>query len=346
MSPSSSEGNDATDREPTVFISHKHSDKSIADVVRHFIEDRSGGRITVFQSSSEDAQAPRLGRNLNQELCTRLWQTGLLLLIYTSPDDNWDYCMWECGVALRPSSPDTRTIVFQCGPQTPKVFADQVRVDARSLANIQQFTNELMTSVDFMVGLDAPLTRFDPNATKIQEAAQELHANLEKVIPAASGDEDVNVWPPYPFIKLQVSSKSALRVKNADSEKRPKIALEVTRNAVVLEMDSEARRLFGIAGWRPDLTVDSLVKSWQGRYPHAEPIWLNGVATQVAPAILNQFPTLDWQLMRGVDERDQTLYAPVVNQVREIADHQYVFDVYFNKFELDLDEKHVKVTLP
>jgi hypothetical protein len=197
-----------------------------------------------------------------------------------------------------------------------------------------------------MPGLDEPLTRFGSNSTKIQDSAQEFHTELQQVIPAEYGAEDVNVWPPYPFVTIEVSSENAAQVKAADPEQRPQVAFDVIRAAVVTEMDSEARRIFGIAGWSPGLTVDSLGESWHGRYPHAEPTWLSGIAAQIAPAICNRFPTLDWQLMRGVEERDTTLYAPVVNQVREMADHRFVFDVYFDKFELDSDEKHVKVTLP
>jgi hypothetical protein len=39
-------------RNPLLFISHRHADKDIAELLRNFVKDRSGGRIAVFQSSS------------------------------------------------------------------------------------------------------------------------------------------------------------------------------------------------------------------------------------------------------------------------------------------------------
>ena len=47
---------------PICFISHKHADKDIADVIGWFITMSTGGRVTVFQSSSPWADAPKVGR--------------------------------------------------------------------------------------------------------------------------------------------------------------------------------------------------------------------------------------------------------------------------------------------
>src|SRR5689334_4569151 len=99
---------------PLLFISHRHVDRSIADVLRKFVKDRSGGRITVFQSSSAQAENPRVGRELQQELKQALWSAGVVLLVYTSPEEDWSYCMWECGVATHPASPETKIVVLQC----------------------------------------------------------------------------------------------------------------------------------------------------------------------------------------------------------------------------------------
>jgi hypothetical protein len=48
---------------PLLFISHRHADQPIADVLRKFVTDRSGGRIAVFQSSSAQAENPRVAAN-------------------------------------------------------------------------------------------------------------------------------------------------------------------------------------------------------------------------------------------------------------------------------------------
>ena len=46
-------------RSPLLFISHRHDDRDIAELLRKFVTDRSGGRIRVFQSSlGEGRQHP------------------------------------------------------------------------------------------------------------------------------------------------------------------------------------------------------------------------------------------------------------------------------------------------
>ena len=81
------------DDKPVLFISHRHEDRAIADVLRKFIQSRTGGRVTVFQSSSPDAEGPKQGQNVNQELRRALWHASVLVLIYTTRDQDWSYCM-------------------------------------------------------------------------------------------------------------------------------------------------------------------------------------------------------------------------------------------------------------
>src|SRR5688572_9013004 len=83
---------------PHVFISHRHPDAKIADVLRIFIRDRSGGRVGIFQSSAP-GEGPRIGHELNAELIGNLHQSCLVILLYTTADQDWSYCMWEVGAA-------------------------------------------------------------------------------------------------------------------------------------------------------------------------------------------------------------------------------------------------------
>ena len=116
-----------------LFISHKHSDTRIAKVVADFVESRTLGEVSVHMSSDPRYKGPRLGKNINQELCAALYDCNVLLLLYTSADEDWSYCMFECGVATDPQSPRTNIIVFQCGEDVPSPFADQLRVNVRDL---------------------------------------------------------------------------------------------------------------------------------------------------------------------------------------------------------------------
>lgn len=137
-----------TDEKPVLFISHRHDDRAIASVLRKFIQSRTGGRVAVFQSSSAEADGPKQGENVAEELRRALWHASVVVLIYTTRDQDWSYCMWECGVAQLPGPASTKTIVFQCADQFPMVFADQLRVGLKSEQDIETFVNDLLTDPD------------------------------------------------------------------------------------------------------------------------------------------------------------------------------------------------------
>jgi hypothetical protein len=105
----------ASPDQPLLFISHKHVDHELAKVLADFIKKRTGAQVRIHVSSDPDYLGPPAGRVLNRELRQTLWQTEVLILIYTSADQSWSYCLWECGVATNAGSPDTNIIVLQCG---------------------------------------------------------------------------------------------------------------------------------------------------------------------------------------------------------------------------------------
>ena len=87
------------------FISHKHRDRDLAELVSNFLEDLSNGEVRLFVSSAVAHEGPRFGVSLSDSLRDALARSGLVILIYTDPTDNWEWCLWECGVATDPRDP-------------------------------------------------------------------------------------------------------------------------------------------------------------------------------------------------------------------------------------------------
>ena len=135
---------------PLIFISHKHADRAIANVVRSFITEQTRSTVPVFQSSDPTSVTPSVGRTLNVDLRNALWNAGAVILIYTAPDQDWGYCMWECGVATVQDSPDTRIILLHCGDSAPSLFDGQLGVNARNKLSVQTFVTQFMTQPDFL----------------------------------------------------------------------------------------------------------------------------------------------------------------------------------------------------
>lgn len=315
-----------------VFISHRHADRPIADVVRKFVSDRSGGRIKVFQSSSADASAPRIGRELRRELKESLWSAGVVILVYTTPDEDWSYCMWECGVATHPSSPETKIVVLQCGPQPPAVYTDAVRVNAQDLMDIQKFTNDFLTSPDFFPDHGEPVAPgFSQNGEQVRQAAKELHRALSEVLPTDA--EEGEDWPTMPFLRLQLTYTEVDRIRELDDAEG---SSSVQAAARVLEIDSEAKRLFGLGRIEQFAPFSRLIEAWQQGRPDEPTKWVEELCEQIRVGSHWRMPRFGWQLMRSVDDADRAKYAPVMSRVRSVPRQRcHQFDIYFSKFATD-----------
>jgi hypothetical protein len=76
--------------DPLLFISHKHSDTKIAQVLGNFIRSSSNGDVEVHLSSNPDFKGPKFSKeNLNSQLRNTLWTTDVLILLYTTADQDW-----------------------------------------------------------------------------------------------------------------------------------------------------------------------------------------------------------------------------------------------------------------
>jgi hypothetical protein len=104
-----------------IFVSHKHGDAALARVVAEQIE----GLSPVFECwvSGDDIAS---GTDWNRSIITALARSHLLVLIFTVPERNWDWCLYEAGLFTRFSDAtddDVRSVVPifdpEVGPPRP-----------------------------------------------------------------------------------------------------------------------------------------------------------------------------------------------------------------------------------
>jgi hypothetical protein len=340
------------DDKPVLFISHRHDDRAIADVLRRFIEARTGGRVKVFQSSSPGAKGPKQGENLTEELQRALWHASVVVLIYTTRDQDWSHCMWECGVARVPGPSSTKTVVFQCTDQFPTVFADQVRVGVGNEQDIEKFANDLLTEPVYFSKLGRAVTDFTAGTEPIREAAHELYLALQKVLPAPDsvGEE----WPPYPQLTIEITDEhmELIRTAKGSAEQRLGVARQVVvEEALVTGGDGQVGRIFSARGFprnssMPAMSMRTLVSSWENHSPTPASRWIDGICSQIMATAHDQFPNPRWELMRGTDRTDWTWYGPIVRYIKKFPRRQCTeIDVVFCKFELD-EDRRPKIQVP
>jgi hypothetical protein len=321
---------------PTLFISHKHLDSAIADVIRDFVESRSAFRVKVHQSSAALAEGPRAGSNLNRSLIEALWETDALILVYTLEDHDWSYCMWECGVASHPQSPSTKIILFHCGAGHPALFNEQVNINIRDLRDIQKFTNDFLTSSDFFLNLSTPIAQCPPNSQAVIDAAKALYNALQPVLPPEK-ETDSEEWPAFPFLKLELSipKKDELLLKSEAEDAQESCQEFILSETIIVDSDRYCSQLFNAMTIAPETRLKEVIKMWQENYPDSKSKWVEVLCKQILAAAKWSFPSPKWELMEGAIG-GAVCFAPMVTRVRRIPNKQCMqFDVYFYKFKVD-----------
>jgi hypothetical protein len=314
-----------------LFISHKHSDRDIAEVVANFIENRSNGQVKVYLSSSPDFQGPRYGPNLNAQLRDALSKSDVLILIYTTADNDWQYCMWECGFASRPSTPPTNIVIFQCGSDVPVPFQDVLRVKVTNPDDLKRFADQFLRDKGFFPSAGhalAPALR----DSYIDEAAQDLHQKLLLVLPEppTSADE----WSAWPFLKIELPSSQADKLALASEGTRLKLAQQIVRDhANIVESDSRAPQLFGMGGFPADMKFELLLNLWKGSYPDLDATWFDSCCEQIAVGAARGFPIIRWAPLRQVGGDSE--FTPVLSRIKRVP---YGSVAHFNLYFYNLSD--------
>ena len=121
----------------TVFISHKHEDHALAVEVKKAIEGLGRpGLINCFVSGIDITA----GMDWRREIRSALAKSHLLILLFTSPSKNWDWCLFETGLYTRFDMTEIGSVVclFEPGQAAPSPLADLQGVPAHP-DNIRDF---------------------------------------------------------------------------------------------------------------------------------------------------------------------------------------------------------------
>ena len=324
--------------EPLLFVSHKHADSKIAQVIAGFLEDKTNNGIRVYLSSNPTFKGPKIGKGLNAQLRQALWDTELLILVYTSADQDWQYCMWECGVATHPQSPDSTIIVFQCGSDIPAPFKDVIRVNVRNYDDIKRFINQFFRDPELFPSLKGALA---PNLrdVQIENNAREFHKKIEEVLPIIPDSQEE--WTPWPFLKIELPISEIGRIERAAETDRLALTQEIVKNfAEIVDSSPRIAQLFGLAVFPERLKFEILVKTWKEKHPGLEASWFDSCCEQIMIGSERGFPFIRWTPMKEVEGESE--HTPVLCRIKTVTFGNIVhFDLYF--FNLS-DPRAIPVT--
>ena len=95
-----------------IFISHRHDDEKIANVITKHLLGWEVSKNSIFQSTSVE-NATTIGGTLQDEVQKALHEARVLFFIFTSASADWQWCIYEIGLATNPETP-TRIVVLKC----------------------------------------------------------------------------------------------------------------------------------------------------------------------------------------------------------------------------------------
>jgi hypothetical protein len=317
---------------PLIFISHKTTDSKIATPIAEFIRKKCMGTVEVFLSSNWKFDGPRFGAGLNSELMRKLWMSDVIILLYTAGDQDWSYCMWECGVASLPQSPDTRVVVFQCGHEWPTPFAHDLRVNVRRLEDLKRFARQLLKTSDFFPSREGALFP-DTSEEALEEFAEGLFEVIKDELPKPY-DGQVDEWPAWPFLRVELPQSEVDKLKNLEAPNRSeriRLSHEIVKEcATIVKSDGRTAQLFGLAGFPDNFKFQDLLGAWRRNNSSVDATWFDSCCEQIRVGARREFPVIWQNSLR--EARGEAEYTPVLSRVRRVPfgeGERSQFDLYF-----------------
>src|SRR5262245_54313177 len=141
-------GDQALVSRPLVFISHRHHDQAIASAIARWVSSASGNNLDIFQSS-DGLKGAEVARSITEQIQRKVADAAVLIAVYTDQDADWAWVMFEMGIAMDPTTPETRVVVIQCGEHFPAVLSDFKRVHVSEESDRICFAKEFLTTTFF-----------------------------------------------------------------------------------------------------------------------------------------------------------------------------------------------------
>lgn len=292
----------------------------------------------IFQSSDSQASTV-IGEPLRPQLKQALGEARLVLLIYTISDNDWEFCVWECGVATnaKDETPDTRVVLFQMCNHPSRLFQDEVVFKLHS-EDVVKFVEQFHRHKGFFKKDVA----FQPtiNQNILRKRADDLYNDLihfslpGKLEERYRWDRFTLSIPTNLIREVRECNKTA-RSESSETDKAKRTtacekALDIIQNnAEVVDAFGQALLHFGYTSGARDLTLDRLVARWRETVAGAgDPQgWIQELCEEVNRSIEDRPSQPSWELMRSALYPGWWFY-PILNHARLKPDGGFEFDVY------------------
>lgn len=327
--------------EKNIFISHRHDDQQIASALRKQLLTWGIPEKCIFQSSAKGG--PRFGEPIKDEIKSFLSKANLVILIYTFSDENWDFPMWECGLAVQPDTDKTRIVVFQFANDTPKVFTDELLIQITE-KDIEKFTKQFHKDKDFFPDLDAHEPEISGDGLKLK--AKNLFDSLDEVRPLGKYQKKVR----WGYFKLELPSEITQNLKDLKTRKEVLESFDnLQKQIYVSQAEAWGVKHFGFEEITQDLTLNQLVERWEqciqekeeeeeGQKNILDKTWLAEFQLEIWRSSRNASPVLSWKSLKSAYPDVDWLVCPIINEARFLPDGSLHLIAYMYKVAETLDD--------
>ena len=347
--------------EPNIFLSYREGDSEIAEAVYNTLKSLGFDENKIFfASGTKEGKRPSIGEELDVEIAKGCYESNLFILVYTQSDENWEWCMFETGLAINAgvlaglvqNEPEdaaekdrlkTKIVVLQCTEDEPKVFEGklQVRINRDS---IQQFLEQLCTDDNFIPGFKAKYRKGVASIDKmIQDEADTLYSKLAEAISAYAADE---VWR-WDWFKLKIGVEDMKGFENATEDEQKQL---IYNSALAIEGFGQALAHFSCDPPRDTdssqrykirsktYTFGYLVEAWndeRGQSKNSRPAWSEELVREIIKAIKRRSATPQVELMKSATQHPNDWFYPILNHVRWLRSGGVEFQIYMYRLQHD-----------
>lgn len=309
----------------TIFISHRHKDKPIADFLRAQLVGWLDKNDRIFQSSAPGL-GPEVGRELTEEIKGVLSKTNLLFLIFTDSSADWGYCLWECGFADAPTTVATKFVVFELGGESHPVFSNLLRVKLER-ESIKNFIKQFHTVDNFIPGYGKINEKIDDDV--LDTWTNTLFNGFKKHMP----DVTPEILPVWDCMVLKLQWEPVLQITQLKESKDPAYferAKEIILNGCLFEAKrSTSLQHFGLAHSASDKSWKVVLSNWMEQSDTNTPHdWIDNLHGQLYRSVFGQTPEIIEGEFISLAKHEIKRYMFILTRVRRWFSGDIDFDVF------------------
>ena len=270
-----------------IFVSHKHDDRLAAMQIKTKFEDLGGDRLDVYVSELIPA-----GEQWDPKIHQWLKESDWLLLLYTGPGVEWDWCLYETGFFAGSHDTSNKRLVclHRAGVELP--------------GPLQAW--EAVTEENCDALLDAIFRKpAQPGAKPLHAriADQTLKTLAHEIMDGLTEKPTPTVFTPYVELLLE------------DRHKRELLSTRKLPGDVAITVDVKAREIFGVAD-----TVRGQAVCWSdiatGLERTRQKGWIRGLSDSIRRLCEKQSVSTTFPIVYSVTDGAKRRWRPILYSVQ------------------------------